>query len=162
MKRAWGMGVVVGMAVALAVSAQGAAPQSAAQKLRVKSLTLGVGHRVFTEFYDEATVRLNEEFRVGDTEYTAKVTEFVPDFTMDMATRRIVSRSNAPNNPALHVLVRRNGAPDDTTWAFLNMPPHYGRHSMLAFRILKLEFENHDPIVARRDTTKAAAPARKS
>ncbi len=158
MMRAWAVRLGLGLAVALVLS--GAGPASMVEKLKVKSVTLGMGHRVFTDFYDEATVRLNEEFRVGDTEYTAKLTEFVPDFTMDMTTRRISSRSNAPNNPAFHVFVRKKGAPDDTTWAFLNMPPHYGRKSMLAFRILKIEFENHEPIVAKRDSSRVA-PARK-
>lgn len=133
-----------------------ATPAPSVQKLRVKSVTVGIGNRVFTEFYDEVTARLNEEFPVGDSDYTATVTEFVPDFMLDMKTRKVVSRSNEPKNPALHILVRKGGAPNDTTWAFLNMPPHFGRHSMLAFKILRVEFENRAPLVAARDTTKAA------
>ncbi len=156
MKGRGGVWWVVVLAAALAVPALGEAAVSAAQKLRVKTVKVGVGHRVFKGFYDEATVRLDEEFRIGDTEYTARVREFLPDFTMDMKTRKIVSASNSPNNPALRIFVRKNGAPDDTTWAFLNMPPHFGRRSLLAFKILRIDFDNHEPIVARRDSSKVA------
>ncbi len=157
MRRAWALRVGLGLMVALVLS--GAGPASVVQKLKVKSVTLGMGHRVYTDFYDEATVRLGEEFRVGDSDYTARVTEFIPDFAMEMKSRRVISRSNEPNNPAFHVLVRRNGVPDDTTWAFLDMPPHFAMKSMLAFKILKIEFDNHAPIAAKRDSSRAAGPA---
>ncbi|MCE9626621.1 MAG: hypothetical protein K8R56_01745, partial [Candidatus Eisenbacteria bacterium] len=58
------------------------------------------------------------------------------------------SRTLAPNNPAVRVLVWKNVAPDDTSWAFLKMPPHYGRKSMLAFQLTKVEFTNHATIEA--------------
>jgi hypothetical protein len=150
--------VVVGLMLAVSVAAE---PVSSVRKLKVKSVTFAVGHRVFTDFYDEVTARMNEDFQVGDTEYSARAAEFVPDFSMDMKTRKIVSMSNDPKNPAFRVFVSKNGAPDDTTWAFLDMPPHFGRHSMLAFKILKVDFENHAPLMARRDTTKSTRPARK-
>jgi hypothetical protein len=156
MKRAWSVVVLLGI-VGLASIA--ATPAPSVQKLRVKSVKLGVGNRVFTDFYDEVTARLNEEFRVGDSEFTALAVEFVPDFMMDMKTRRIVSRSNETRNPAVRILVRKGGAPNDTTWAFLNMPPHFGRHSMLAFKILRVEFENHAPLVAKPDSALATPKA---
>jgi hypothetical protein len=115
-----------------------------------------VGHRVFTQFRDQVTVRMQETFRVGDSEYSAKVVEFQPDFTMDLETHRVGSRSSEPNNPAVRVIVWKNGAPDDTAWAFLNMPPHFARHSMLAFRLTRLTFDNHPPLEARVDSTARA------
>jgi hypothetical protein len=113
---------------------------------------------VFTDFRDEVVVKMNEEFRVGDSDYSAKAVEFQPDFAMDMKTKKISSRSNAPNNPAVRIFVKKNGAPDDTSWAFLNMPPHFARHSMLAFKLERIEFENHDPVEAPKDSS-AANPA---
>ncbi len=160
MKRGWSVVVVAAVMMAWAASGT-AAPAPSVQKLRVKSVTLGIGNRVFTDFYDETTARLNEEFRVGDSDYSARVTEFVPDFMMDMKTRRILSRSNETNNPAVRIVVRKGGVPTDTTWVFLNMPPHFGKHSILAFKILKVEFENHPTLEARRDSTQSAPRATK-
>ncbi|MCE9627156.1 MAG: hypothetical protein K8R56_04470 [Candidatus Eisenbacteria bacterium] len=116
--------------------------------LRVAQVTLVVGHRVFTEFRDRIVTPLDTEFLIGDSEYTGKVVEFQSDFTMDLASRKVTSRTLAPNNPAVRVLVWKNGAPDDTSWAFLKMPPHYGRKSMLAFQLTKVEFTNHATIEA--------------
>jgi hypothetical protein len=162
MKRGWM--VVATLCAVLAVSAASAqtppAKTSAAEKLKVKRVTFGIGHRVYADFYDEVSARMNEEFRIGDTKYTARAGEFLPDFSMDMNTHKVFSRSNETNNPAFHVFVKKAGAPEDTVWAFLNMPPHFGRRSMLAFQILKVEFENHAPLVAKADTTRTAPAAK--
>ena len=64
---------------------------------------------------------------MGDTEYTARVVEFVPDFTMDLKTRKVTSRGTEPKNPAFKIIVKKNNVPTDTTWAFFNMPPHFAR-----------------------------------
>ena len=149
--------MLAGIALAAALTAH-AAPAPAAKPavggpLKVSRVSFLIGHRVFTEFRDQASVRMHESFKVGDTEYTAKVVDFQPDFTMDLKTRKVASRSAAPNNPAVKVIVWKNGTPNDTSWAFLNMPPHYGRKSMLAFRLMRLEFENHAAIDAPKDST---------
>ncbi len=124
--------------------------------LRVSKLSFTIGHRVFTEFRDQVSVKLHESFRAGDSEYSAKAVEFQPDFTMDLKSRKVTSRSSEPRNPAVRVIVWKNGVPQDTSWAFLNMPPHYARNSMLAFRLTHVEFENHAAIDAPRDTAVTA------
>lgn len=134
-----------------------AKPVAPGAPLKVSAMTMVIGHRAFPEFRDRVTVKLHETFRVGDTEYSAKVVDFQPDFAMDLKSRKVISRSADPNNPAAKVFVWKNGAPDDTSWAFLNMPPHFGRHSMLAFQITRIEFENHTPIESRRDSVAATA-----
>jgi hypothetical protein len=162
MKRVGWVVMVLALALAVSASAQSpSAPVPSVQKLRVKRVTFGVRHQVFGEFRDEVTARMNEEFRIGDTPYSARAVEFLPDFTMEMKTKRVFSRSNETRNPAFHVVVKKSGAPEDTTWAFLNMPPHFARRSMLAFQILKVEFENHAPLVAQIDTTRTQ-PATKT
>ena len=118
--------------------------------------TLVIGHRAFVDFRDRVEVALGEEFQVGDTDYSAKVVEFQPDFAMDLETRTVLSRSQEPRNPAARVLVWRNGAPNDTSWAFLKMPPHFGRRSMLAFQLKRVTFRNHAPVEA--DSAMLAAP----
>jgi hypothetical protein len=116
-------------------------------------------HRVFHDFQDLERVKLNHEFRLGDTDYSARVVEYVPDFQMDLQTRKVVSRSSQPNNPGFKIIVRKSGVPQDTSWAFLNMPPHFGRRAYFAFQVLRIDFADHAPMLA--DTTAAApAPAR--
>ena len=148
--------------LAAGTPAKPAAPAATAAqnaKLKVASLTMVVGHRAFTEFRDRVTVKLNETFRVGDSEYSAKVVEFQPDFTMDLKSRKVSSRSQDPRNPAAKVYVWKNGAIDDTSWAFLNNPPHFGRHSMLAFQLTRVEFENHAAVDAPKDSARVITKA---
>lgn len=121
------------------------APQGPA---RVKAVTVLIRNRVFHEFFDKQTVALNEEFQVGDTDYTAELVEYIPDFAIDIKAHTVTSRSNEPNNPAFHVVVKEKGAPTDTLWAFLNSPPHFARKSMLAFKIHEIEFIGRKKIVA--------------
>lgn len=159
------MGLAVAFAIATAAWAHGAAPAAppkgapsaanspAGAPLKLKTVSLMIGHRAFTDFRDDVSVRPHTLFRVGDTEYSAKVVEFQPDFAMDVKKHKITSRSNEPKNPAVKIVVWKNGAADDTSWAFLNMPPHFMRKSMLAFRLVKLEFENGRVIEAPKDTT---------
>ena len=127
-----------------------------AETLRVDRCTLTVGHRVFTDFRDRITVPLHEEVVIGDSDWSAEVVEFQPDFTMDLATRKVGSRSLAPHNPAVRVIVSKGGTPQDTSWAFLKMPPHFGRKSMLAFQLTRVTFTNHAPVEA--DSALLASP----
>lgn len=139
------------LSVAAAAAPPAAAP--AAPRLKVAKVSLVIGHRVFPDFRDMVSVKLHESFRVGDTEYSARAVEFQPDFTMDLKSRKVTSRSQEPRNPAVRVIVWKNGTPQDTSWAFLNMPPHYARKSMLAFRLTRVEFENHAAVDAPKDTS---------
>jgi hypothetical protein len=149
--RAWR---AAGVACAvLLLAAHALAATAPAARLKVTKLKFIVGHRVFTDFHDVVTTGMRESFRVGDSEYSAKVVEFQPDFTMDLKTHKVTSRSQEPRNPAARIVVWKSGAPNDTAWAFLNMPPHFARHSMLAFRLARVEFENHAPVDAPVDTT---------
>jgi hypothetical protein len=127
----------------------------ASSAARVKSVTLGIRHRVFQNFSELQTVAPRKEFPVGDTEYSARIVRYIPDFAMDLETRKIISRSNEPRNPAFEIVVREKKVPQDTVWAFLNMPPHFARKSMLAFKIARIDFVGRASIVA--DTTRAAA-----
>ena len=146
MMRGW----FVGLAVALLAggAAPAAGPGSPARPLKVENVTLRVLNRVFPDFREEDTVRMREEFRVGDSQYTAKVVEFVPDFSLDLKNHRVVSRSNEPKNPAVRVIVKEKGVPRDTSWAFLNFAPHFATKNILGFQILRIEFLGRPPLVA--------------
>lgn len=123
----------------------GAAPKAPA---KVKAVTILIRNRVFHDFLDKQVVGLNQQFQVGDTDFTAELVEYVPDFAIDIKAKKVQSRSNEPNNPAFHIIVWEKDAPVDTVWAFLNTPPHFGRKSMLAFKIHQIEFIGHKTIVA--------------
>ena len=120
-------------------------------------MTLAIRHRIFKNFSDVQTVTLQKEFPVGDSDFSARVIRYVPDFAMELKTGKVISRSNEPKNPAFQIIVREKKVPQDTTWAFLNLPPHFGRKSMLAFKIVRIDFVGAPPVVA--DTTRVEKPA---
>jgi hypothetical protein len=105
-------------------------------------------------------VKLKQDFLLGDTDYSARVVEYVPDFTMDLTTRKIVSKSDRPDNPAFRIVVHRKKVPQDTTWALLNMPPHFARKSLFAFQVVKIEFTGRPPIMVDTTTAVPAAPTK--
>ncbi len=131
-------------------AAKAAAPQ-------VEGVTLVVRHRVFADFFEVDSVGLRQDFPIGDTPYSARVVEFVPDFAMDLKTHRVLSRTSELRNPAVRIIVRDKGTPQDTTWAFLNMPPHFGRKSILAFTLVRVNFKNRPPLIAG-DSTAVRVP----
>jgi hypothetical protein len=116
---------------------------------RFTTVTLHIFNRVFASFHDKIKISLKEEVRVGDTEYTAQLVQYVPEFDMDLKSHKVVTRSQQPKNPAFQVIVRKNGAPQDTAWAFMNMAPHYTRKSLLAFIATKIEFANAPAMVSQ-------------
>lgn len=122
------------------------APASKAPPL--KTVTLAIRHRIFHEFADQQAVTLGKDFTVGDTDYTARVVEYVPDFAMDLETHKVVSRSQEPRNPAFKIVVRQGKAYRDTTWAMLSLPPHFARNSYLAFKVMRIDFVGREPLVA--------------
>lgn len=110
---------------------------------RVTAVALDVRHQVFANFHEREVVGPKEEFRIGDSNYTGRIIEFVPDWTMGLQTFKVFSRSNEPNNPGFHIVVREKGVVRDTVWAFLHMPPHFARNSMLSFKVLRIDFADH-------------------
>ncbi len=156
--RGWWMAA---LAIGIAAGAgAAAAPVSPVRVLKVETVTLRIRHRIFENFAETDTVRLKQDFQIGDTDYSARVVQFVPDFVIEGKDHRVASRSNEPRNPAVRVIVREKGVPQDTTWAFLNFAPHFRRNSMLSFQIMRIDFEGRPPVVAK-DTTATAAPAAK-
>jgi len=139
--------VIAPLAVAAPVDS-GAVRREVASTLKVRKATLIAVNRAFTAFNERIEARPRVRFPIGDTEYSARIVEFVPAFSMNIQKRKVFSYSKEPENPAFRIIVEKGGVPEDTTWAFLNMPPHYARNSLLAFLIERIEFENHAPVVA--------------
>lgn len=139
-------------ALLIAASPAKAPASAAAAGPKVKTVTLEVRHRVFHDFVEKDEVRMNAEQPVGDTGYTFRVTRFVPDFAMAMDSHRIISRSPEPRNPAFMIIVKLKGKAQDTTWAMPKMPPHFARKSLLAFKVMRIDFADHAPVI-NPDTT---------
>lgn len=130
-------------------SARGNAAKAPAGLLRVKQTVLGIRHRAIHDFYDEVTAKVGEEFTVGDSRYTARILRFVPDFGIDMKTHQVFSKSDRLDNPAFQIATAEGGVPHDTSWAFLNFAPHFSKKALLAFQVLRIEFENHAPVTPK-------------
>lgn len=136
-----------------AVLAVGLAALAAAPAPKLKSVTIAIRNRVFHEFEDQQTVVQGKSFIIGDTDFSAKVVQFVPDFAMDLSNGKVISRSPEPRNPAFKLIVSEKGKPQDTTWAMMSLPPHFTRRSFLAFKVMRIDFVGRQPIVV--DSVKA-------
>jgi hypothetical protein len=155
MRRGIGIALLISL---VAVSwAHGESKPTVARGSRVSTVTFGIRHRVFHDFSDRQMVKLNQDFLLGDTEFSARVVQYVPDFQMDLKRHKIFSLSDQPNNPAFKIIVRKGKVPQDTTWAFLKSPPHFGARSYFAFQVLRIDFVGRPPLGA--DTTLAAPNA---
>jgi len=124
---------------------------------KVKEVILIVRHRVFHDFAEQVVARLGESFPISDTEYSATVDQYVPDFAMDIKSGRVLSRTAETNNPAVRVVIKQKGVVQDTTWALLDVPPHFARKSMLAFQVMKINYTSGKPLMAKQ----ASAPGGK-
>ncbi len=141
------------------VAYAGSKPARTAAGPRLEAVTLLIRHRIFHDFADVQQVKLNQEFRLGDSDYSARMVQYVPDFEMDLQSRRVFSRGDQPNNPAFRIIVRKSRVPQDTSWAFLNMPPHFGRRAYFAFQVLRIDFAGHAPMLADTAAARPSAPS---
>ncbi len=147
MRPAIGLGLLMGL-FAVPLAHGETKPASSAWGPRVESVTLGIRHRVFHEFSGRQAVRLNQDFILGDTDFSARVVQYVPDFQMDLRRHKVFSLSDQPNNPAFKIIVREGKVPQDTTWAFLKSPPHFGARSYFAFQVLRIDFADRPSLAA--------------
>ncbi len=154
MRRSFALAALVGLLAAVPVlaAAPASAPSGAAKgPAKYRNVTLHIFSRVFPNFHDKVVATPNKSFRVGDTEYSARIIRFEPDFSLDIKTRKAMSMSGEPNNPAFQVVVSKAGVPHDTSWAFFNMPPHYSAKAHLAFVATRIEFVNR-PVLESQDS----------
>lgn len=91
------------------------------------------GSRLYPEWTEENRVRLNQDFHIADSKFTARVTRFLPDFRIDKG--QFVSASDSLLNPAVHVFVFGDSGAVDSTWAFQNFPPHFSPRSFYSFKL---------------------------
>jgi hypothetical protein len=109
-------------------------------------------HMIYPEYYEEFKVKLGQRFQISDTDYSAEVIDFIPDFTMVTATGKIYSLSDNYNNPAIKIVLYKNSEKVDELWAFQKIQaPHFSKNSMLGFKLIdfkikgKLKYEKYIP-----------------
>ena len=104
------------------------------------SLKLIVRHIENKDFAEEHVVKFREEFFISDTDYSARVIKFIPDFVMNEKTKRVSSRSKKPNNPAVMVRVYYKGKFLYDSWVLQKADTiHYVRKPGFYFEFVGLE-----------------------
>lgn len=105
------------------------------------SVVLFIGNRMFPDFADVVATPMKKRCIVGDSDFSFEVRSFNPHFFIDDSTKTIIQRSDEPKNPAFHIVVFKDNAPVDSSWAFYNLDvPHFSRTSALWFRVLCFDY----------------------
>jgi len=99
--------------------------------------TVVAGSRLYPDWSEEHTVRLGEEFFLGDTPFRGRVDRFLPDFKLSGGT--VENWSREMENPAVHVYVYGDSGAVDSVWAFRNFPPHFSPRSFFSFQLTEIE-----------------------
>jgi len=109
---------------------------------QVSSITVRVTHLLYPDFVEIHKIKMHEKFQVGDTDLSAGIVEFVPDFSIDTLTKKVVSLSPELNNPAFKVYVVQGKEKKEEGWAFFKTSvPHYTRQTRLRFEILEFKYK---------------------
>jgi len=99
-------------------------------------LQVEVGSRLYPEWKELLRLRLGELFYLGDSEYTARIDQFLPDFRI--IDGKFLTLSQELKNPAARVVVYHDTTAADTAWAFLNFPPHFSPRSFFTFQLKEI------------------------
>lgn len=112
-------------------------------KSPVQELTIAVRHRAHPGYYEEFQVKMGQKFQLSDTDYHARAVDFVPDFAIRLSDKKVFSRSDSLNNPAVKLIVYRGKEKLEEVWAFQKVEaPHFSPQSMLGFKLLDFKIEN--------------------
>jgi len=94
---------------------------------------LEAGHKLYPDWKEEHEVHLNQEFWLGDLPFRGVIRWFLPDFKI--IDGRITNASPALENPSIFVVVLGDTAAVDSSWAFLNFPPHTSQTQFFTFQL---------------------------
>ncbi len=139
MKRAWLVRLPLALAATTSGGSAGAAAAPGAGAAADTSLVLQVevGSRLYPTWHEQLRLRLGERFYLGDSEYTARIERFLPDFRI--VDGKFLSLTQKLANPAAQVIVYHDTTATDTTWAFLKFPPHFSPRSFFTFKLLEIQ-----------------------
>lgn len=109
---------------------------------QVNSITVRVTHLLYPDFVEIHKAKMHEKFQIGDSDLSAAMVEFVPDFSIDTLTKKVVSLSPELNNPAFKVYVVQGKEKKEEAWAFFKTSiPHFTRQTGLRFEILEFKYK---------------------
>jgi hypothetical protein len=133
---------LLALLLALAAASRGARAAAPADSSAITADTtlvfaVRLGSRLYPDWKDSVEVKLGERFYLGDTPFTGSVTGFMPDF--GIVKGRALNYSSAMNNPAIRVFVYADSGAVDSTWAFLNFPPHYSAKAFFTFQLTRVD-----------------------
>ncbi|MCQ9205892.1 MAG: cytochrome c biogenesis protein ResB [Omnitrophica bacterium] len=82
--------------------------------------------KLIVEFQDrditvDFPINLNKEYNIEDSSYQLKILRYIPDFSMDITTKEVFSKSDQPHNPAIEVEVV-SPAGEGRQWVFAKFP----------------------------------------
>lgn len=80
-----------------------------------------IGVYKFNKLITVLPVQIGREYSLSDGT-KVRIEQFIPDFTMDMKTHEVLSRSDSPNNPALRIKVIDSKGNAEEQWLFANFP----------------------------------------
>lgn len=82
-------------------------------------------------------VPLSTPVKIPGTEVTVVVTDFIADFVYDLETKTAASRSEEHRNPAVKIVVYRDGVPQFDQWLmFRGMEGHSSKDEEYDFRVV--------------------------
>lgn len=113
----------------------------------LEAVVVRINHRIYPQFDEVQRVAPGERFQIGDTDFTARIIDFVPDFAIDPETKEIFTRTELLRNPAIKIEVFDDDTKVEELWAFRGEgAPHFSRESMLLFRIEELIWKPGAPV----------------
>jgi len=100
---------------------------------------LEIKHRVFIDFHEVDTVRLNEKFEIGDGDAHGQVFTFNPHLAIT-EKGQYLQDSDTLYNPAVRVRLYQKDSVIQENWAFYySEAPHFRRGDILGFRLLDFQ-----------------------
>ena len=100
------------------------------------SFVLEIRHRIFMDFQEVDTVKMNEKFEIGDGDANGQVFTFNPHLAIT-EKGQYLQDSDTLYNPAVRVRVYQKDSVVQESWAFYySEAPHYRRNDLLGFRLL--------------------------
>lgn len=96
------------------------------QSESVKSLSLVVIDKTNNQELEKVSVDLDKTVSIPSQDIKLKIAKFLPDFTMDLATKEPISKSDQLNNPAVLLEEYQGDKLIGRTWIFANYPDFHG------------------------------------
>jgi hypothetical protein len=88
----------------------------------------------------EYIVNTGDTINLPSSDYKLKILEYVPHFTVDTTTKKVTSKSNKPENPAIKINLN-NGKDNLDQWLWSKFPSSPHMKQNLPFRIQFTDFD---------------------